>query len=46
MNPLHIYSKITDVGVELGFRDIPYPIKYPAYVWEETPKETRTGTKG
>jgi hypothetical protein len=45
MKPLHIYSKITDVGVELGFRDMPYPIKYPAYVWEATPKETRTALK-
>jgi hypothetical protein len=45
MNPLRIYSKVTDVGVELGFRDKHYPIKYPSYVWQKTPKETQTALK-
>jgi hypothetical protein len=45
MNTLHIYSKVTDIGVELNFRDIHYPIKYPRYVWEATPKETQTALK-
>ena len=45
MNPLHIYSKVTDIGVEISFRDMPYPIKYPTHVWEATPKETRTALK-
>ncbi len=45
MNPLHIYSKVTEIGVEFTFRDMPYPIKYQQYVWQATPKETRIALK-
>ena len=45
MKQLHIYSKVTDIGVEISFRDISYPIKYPAHVWKATPKETQIALK-
>jgi hypothetical protein len=45
MNPLQIYSKVTDTGVEISFQDIPYPIKYPTNVWKATPKDTQKALK-
>ncbi|KON32372.1 hypothetical protein AC477_03085 [miscellaneous Crenarchaeota group-1 archaeon SG8-32-1] len=45
MNPLQIYSKVNDTGVEISFQDIPYPIKYPTHVWEATPKDTQKALK-
>jgi len=45
MQPLHIYSKVTDVGMEIIYRDVSYPIKYPSSVWLATPKTTRSALK-
>jgi hypothetical protein len=45
MQPLHIYSKVTNVGMEFIYRDVPYPIKYPSTVWQATPKTTQTALK-
>jgi hypothetical protein len=45
MEPLHIYSKVTDTGLEISFRDMPYPITYPQQVWKATPKQTQTALK-
>lgn len=45
MQPLHIYSKVTDFGMEFIYRDVPYPIKYPSSVWLATPKVTRSALK-
>ena len=45
VNPLQIYSKITNTGMEISFRDTSYPIKYPTQVWKTTPKETQTALK-
>jgi hypothetical protein len=45
MKPLHIYSGVTDTGVEIRFREKTYPIVYPRSVWAATPKETQTALK-
>jgi hypothetical protein len=45
MKQLHIYSGVTDSGVDIRFREESYPIVYPTSVWDATPKETRTALK-
>jgi hypothetical protein len=45
MKQLHIYSGVTDTGVDIRFREESYPIVYPISVWGATPKETRTALK-
>lgn len=45
MKPIHIYSSVTDTGVDIRFREKSYPIVYPKFVWEVTPKETQTALK-
>jgi hypothetical protein len=45
MQPLHIYSKVTDVGMEFIYQDVPYLITYPSSVWIATPKATRSALK-
>jgi len=45
MKPLHIYSGVTDTGVDIRFREKSYPIVYPTSVWGATPKETQTALK-
>ena len=45
MTQLHIYSRVTDKGINIRFRDEIYHIIYPVQVWNTTPKETQTALK-
>ncbi len=42
---LQIYCDVTDDGIEVRFRDKPYPIVYPKGIWKATPAQTRVALK-
>ncbi len=45
MKQIHIYSSVTDSGIEISFRESSYPIVYQKPVWKATPKETQTALR-
>jgi hypothetical protein len=45
MKVLQIFSKIIDNGLEIRFHRHLYPITYPRFVWEATPKGTQIALK-
>ena len=44
-DPLHVYCDVTDDGIQVRFRDKPYPIVYPKGIWKATPAQTRLALK-
>ncbi len=42
---MEIFAKCTNSGIEVGFRNTPYPIVYPNQVWKRTPVQTQIALK-